>query len=138
MADRETLSLAVKEVDGPNTNGWYDVLFEDGSTPPKASTKSEELAKAAFQSRGTEAEVVISTVKSSKFTNIYVNEINGVKDTPKRRSGSSAASSAAPRDNNAIGNQWAIGRSTELLIASDRDFDFPLNKETMSDLLTQA
>lgn len=132
----ESLSLAVKDVDGPNPSGWYEVLFEDDAYP-KASTKNEELAKVAFQSRGSEAEVTLSKVVKGKFTNIYLNAINGVKDTPVKRAGT-AASSAAPRDNNVIGNQWAIGRSTELLIASDRDFDFPLNAETMSDLILQA
>jgi len=133
----ETLSLAVKEVDGPNAQGWFEVVFEDDS---KASTKSEELAKAAFQSRGTIADVVVSRVTKGKYTNVYLNEINGVKDSPKPRA-KTASNGAAPRTpetQERIARQWAYGRSIELLIASDSVFEFPLTSEQMSALSDQA
>lgn len=134
MAD--TLNLEINDVSEPNANGWYEVEFSDGT---KASTKSEELAKQAFQSRGTIATVVISEQKSGKFTNRYLNEINGVKDAPRPRGKTtSSGTSRTPEQGERIARQWAYGRAVELLIASDTNFDFPLSSENMSALSEMA
>lgn len=127
-----TQNLIVERVDGPNDNGWYDITFESGE---RAATKNEELAKAAFQSRGSEVPVVMSTRVSGKFTNVYLNEIDGMKDTPKkgaRKAPATVASGGFPRDNERIARQWAYGRAVELLIGSEQEFSFPLDSATMS------
>jgi hypothetical protein len=127
-------NVIVETVDGPNSNGFYDVIFDDGR---KAATKNEDLAKEAFQSRGVEVPVVISERVNGRFTNIYLNEINGVKDSPKRgkaKGSAPAAAAPAPRDNDRIAKQWAIGRSVELLVGSGMEFAFPLDDATKTQL----
>lgn len=126
-------TITVKEVDGPNSNGWYEVLLDDGR---KVSTKDEAVAKAAFQSRDVEAEAVISSQTKGKFTNVYLNQINGVGETrPKKPAAKPAASTGRdPATNDRIARQWAYGRATELLIGSGAEFVFPLDSKTMSDL----
>lgn len=132
--------VTVEKVDGPNSNGWYEVVFEDGS---KASTKNDDLAKEAFQSRGTEVPAVVSTVENGKFTNVYLNEINGVKDAFKKGSKARSASSApkggrTPAENDRIARQWAYGRAVELLVASGQEFVFPADSALMSQIAEQA
>lgn len=139
MAGTETV-VTVEKVDGPNSNGWYDVTFEDGR---KAATKNEEVAKHAFQSRGTSVTAVISEVVNGKFTNIYLNEIDGVKDGFKPRGGSKASGGSAkagrtPAENERIARQWAYGRAVELMIGSGAEFAFPLDSAAMSQLAEQA
>lgn len=127
-------TMIVEKVDGPNTNGWYTVTFEGGR---EATTKNEDLAKTAFQSRGSEVPVVISERVNGKFTNVYLNEIDGVKDTPKRSgkpaaTASKGSSGRTPAENDRIARQWAYGRAIELLIGSGSEFAFPLDSATMS------
>src|SRR6476661_1650833 len=107
-------TITVKDVDGPNSNGWYEILLEDDR---KVSTKDEDVAKAAFQSRGSEAEAVISSTVKGKFTNIYLNQINGVGEVrPKGKPAARAATKPGrtPAENDRIARQWAYGRATEL------------------------
>lgn len=135
-----TVTVEVKDVDGPNANGWYEITFDDGT---KASTRSEEVAKAAFQSRDAMAEARITESTSGRFTNRYLNEINGVSDGgPKKRSGGSSGASRSaartPAENDRIARQWAYGRATELLIGSGAEFTFPLEPEVMSQISEQA
>src|SRR6476659_5794621 len=89
----ETLTKEVKSDDGTNDNGWFDVEFADGTV---AATKDEEVSKAAFQARGTEAEVEIGTQTKGKFTNVYLNKINGVGGRPAAGSYGRKAPAAAP------------------------------------------
>lgn len=130
-------TVIVKDVSEPNERGWYTVELEDGRTP---TTKNPEVAKAAFQSRGTEVPVKINEQTSGKFTNLYINEVDGIKDAPKRGASASRStgSSAAPKDNERIARQWAYGRAVELLVASGTTFDFPLSSELMSAVAEQA
>lgn len=113
--------LTVDKVEGPNDNGWYEVIFENGV---KASTKNEDMAKTAFQSRGSEVPVVLTERVSGKFTNVYLNEIDGFKDAAKpkksaaRMSDTPAKSGRTKEDNERIARQWAYGRAVELFIAS--------------------
>lgn len=132
--------VTVEKVDGPNSNGWYEVTFDNGD---KASTKNEELAKAAFQSRGGEVSAVVSEVKNGKFTNVYLNEIDGVKDSFKGGGRKAAGSTSAkpgrtPAENDRIARQWAYGRAIELMIGSGAEFVFPLDSAAMSQLAEQA
>lgn len=137
-------TVIVKEVDGPNASGWYEVELEDGR---KASTKNEEMAKTAFQSRGSEVPVEISERVNGKFTNIYLNEIDGIKDTPKRGRKASTTSGSAPapsrggktpEEQNRIARQWAYGRAVELLVGSGAEFAFPLDSATKSAIADEA
>lgn len=127
-------TMTVEKVDGPNSNGWYEVTFEGGKV---ATTKNEELAKAAFQSRGGEVAVVISERVNGRFTNVYLNEIDGVKDTPRKGKATTASAPKSgggrtPAENDRIARQWAYGRAIELLIGSGGEFAFPLDSVTMS------
>lgn len=136
----EPTLVTVEKVDGPNSNGWWEVTFEDGK---KASTKNEDVAKAAFQSRGGEVPAVISEVVNGKFTNVYLNEIDGVKDSFKKGGRKAAAAPAAkagrtPAENDRIARQWAYGRAVELLIGSGAEFAIPLDSATMSQLAETA
>lgn len=135
----ETVDVIVEKVDGPNSNGWYEVEFTGGN---KASTKDENLAKAAFQSRGTEVSAVISEVTKGKYTNVYLNEIDGVKEAGTRGRKRTTAGAATPPTSDArdqrIARQWAYGRAVELLVGSGSEFAFPLDSATMSQLSEQA
>jgi hypothetical protein len=133
-----TQTVEVVEVDGPNPQGWFEITLEDGT---KVSTRDEIVAKEAFQNRGTEVEANISEVVKGRFTNRYLNEINGVRGKAPKRTGSPAEKAPAPapsKDNERIARQWAYGRATELLIASDTEFTFPLKPELMSQLSEMA
>lgn len=132
----------VDKVDGPNTNGWYEVHFEDGVV---ATTKNEDVAKTAFQSRGSEVPVVISERVNGRFTNIYLNEIDGVKDTPRKGAKAKASTTSggsgygkSPEEQERIARQWAYGRAVELLVGSGSEFAFPLDSVTMSQLSDMA
>jgi hypothetical protein len=122
----EKMKLKVDTVDGPNSNGWYEVEFEGGV---KASTKDEDVAQEAFKARGTEVEAVIAEVTKGKFTNVYLNSVNGVGGKPATaRKSSPRTGGAAPqagKDNERIARQWANGRAVELFIAGK----LPLSKE---------
>ena len=137
----QTEKIEVKSVDGPNDNGWYEVELSDGR---KSSTKDEAVAKEAFARLGEEVDAVIGTTTKGNFTNIYLNQINGVGDLkPAARRSSGAArsggGSAAPaKDTERIARQWAYGRATELLIAAGGPAAFPLSPEDMSNLSAQA
>jgi hypothetical protein len=134
-------TVIVKDVDGPNASGWYEVALEDGR---KASTKNEEMAKTAFQSRGSEVPAEISERVNGKFVNIYLNEIDGIKDAPRRGRKPAATASPAPRggkspeEQERIARQWAYGRSVELLVGSGAEFVFPLDSATKSAIADEA
>jgi len=136
-----TETITVEDVSGPNANGWREVTFEDGR---KASTKDEDIAKEAFQSRGNPVEAVISVSKNGKFTNTYLNQINGVGEAkPKGRPSSNGGSKTAsrgrtPAENERIARQWAYGRAVELLVGSGAEFAYPLDDATLSMIKTQA
>lgn len=137
-------NVTVKNVE--KNGAWYEVELEDGR---KASTKNQDVADAAFASRGNEVPAVINSQVKGKFTNTYLNEIAGVSDGGKKRSGVSNGSGggvsgsgiperAPGRDQERIARQWAYGRSTELLIASGMDFTFPLDITDFQKLKAQA
>ena len=137
-----TEKITVVGVDGPNSNGWYEAELEDGR---KVSTKDEEVAKEAFQSRGSEVDAIISSSTKGKFTNVYLNQINGVGNArPPRKTVSATPSSPArsggrtPAENDRIARQWALGRSVELLVGSGAEFAFPLDDATKKQLTDTA
>lgn len=116
-------TVVIKGVDGPNPSGWYEVELEDGRKP---STKDEDVAQAAFARRGESAEVVIGEQVKGNFTNLYLNQIDGignVKPTRKPSAGRTAKpSTVAASGNDAerqkrISQQWAMGRAVEMKIA---------------------
>lgn len=141
----ETIEVTVKDVSEPNSNGFREITFEDAEP---ASTKSDAVAEAAFQSRGTKVEAVIAETKRGKFTNRYLNAIAGVDDGggPKRGNGSRASSTTgrrsgggrSPEEQDRIARQWAIGRAVELLIGSGEEFTLPLEGEQLQRVLTTA
>ena len=119
-----TETVTIEEVDGPNANGFYEVTLGDGR---KASTKDDDIAQAAFAVRGGEAEVSLGTQTKGKFTNIYLNEVNGVRGAaPKRTASKRSATpdSGSPDRDARIAAQWALGRATELhILGKDASFD---------------
>lgn len=140
MADKETVTI--KDVEDKNSAGWYRVVLEGDSRTP--STKSDDVAQAAFAARGKEVEVVIGSTVNGNFTNFYLNEIDGVKDKPVRRSGGSKAASNGsggykpdPEKDKRIGRQWALGRAVELMVASGTAV-FPLTDEAVKALVSSA
>ena len=133
-------TVTVKDVGEPNSYGYREIFLEDGR---KASTKDEDIAKAAFAKRGEPVEAFITTSKKGNFTNTYLNMIDGVGSTkPPARSGRSSSSTngggRTPAENKAIAQQWAIGRAVELLAASGAEFDFPLDTVVEQAILSTA
>lgn len=126
----------VEKTRGP----WYEIHFEDGS---KASTKNPAIAEAAEELVGDQVLAVIAAVPNGNFTNYYLNQIGDVKDIPpakKPRTAKSMTTPAAGPDDRdkRISTQWAYGRSVELLMASGRDFDLPLDEDTQAVLESTA
>lgn len=124
----------------PTRGDWFEVHFEDGS---KASTKNPAIAEAAEASVGDQVLAVINSKQNGNFTNYYLNQIGDVKDAPakaKPRTAKSMTTPAAGPDDRdkRISTQWAYGRSVELLMASGRDFDLPLDEDTQAVLESTA
>ena len=82
-----------------------------------------------------------------KFTDHYLESVNGekgngaAKPAAKKPASSIRPAASGGKDQatqERIARQWAFGRATELLIASDREFSFPLDADTAADLKLQA
>ena len=133
-----------------NARDWYEITL-DGDDRVVA-TKNDKLAEAATAAVGKSAEVEINTQTRGAFTNHYLNEIDGVKDDSKPRASAKPRSpistgyvasgiSSGGRDSatqERIARQWAYGRAIELLMASDKSFDFPLDSLQFDSLRQQA
>lgn len=130
-----TETVTVQDVE-KTSSGWFEITLEDDER--KLSTKSQELADAAFQSRGKEVEAAITSKVNGRFTNHYVNEIAGVKEARRRSNGGARAAApraaATPTTTGDISNaerqriiqtEWAFGRAVELLMASGQEFTLP-------------
>lgn len=129
-------TIVVEDVD-KNASGWYEITLKDGR---KVSTRNTEFADAAFASRGSEVEAEVNSVKKGDFTNHYLNRFGDLEDSarPKRASGGTAkASGRSAETQNDIAKQWAVGRATELMIATGT-FNFPLSADDLSNLAQTA
>lgn len=132
-------TVVVTQVAGPNDRGWYEIELEDGRKP---NTKSREIAEAAMQRRGTPVEVTLNERKNGRYTNLYVNQFDTIEDAKPSGNGASRSSSTsgrkpAPRDDERqriIEKEWAYGRSVELLMASQAEFELPLDAATIRQL----
>lgn len=139
----ETLTLGIEDVSGPNENGYFTVTFTEGDHEyPDASTSNEEIRDAAFQARGTEAEVTIGVTQKGTYTNRYLNAVNGVRDKPKaakaKSTGGTRSSGGDDARQKTIAGQWAVGRATELLIASGATFAQPLDSDDLAKIKETA
>lgn len=134
-------------------SGWYEIELEDGR---KVATKAKKLADTAFQAKGSEIEVELNEQTKGKYTNIYLNAIGDVVDSPVKSNGSGRkpqptedpqeASHENPpipgpdtRDER-IARQWAFGRATELFAAGFTPTDKELDAiaKTAEGLLSRA
>lgn len=141
----ESATVTIKEVTDKG-NGWFEVAL-DGDDKV-LSTKSTTLAELANASVGGEAVVEFNSRTKGKFTDHYLESVNGEKGNgaakpAAKKPASRAITTAAPGGKSQdtqerIARQWAFGRATELLIASDREFSFPLDADTAADLKLQA
>jgi hypothetical protein len=140
-------SVVVTEVSKDTTKGGktiYTVEFEDGR---EAVTFDDAIAEEAFKTRGNDVEAEINVVKSGKFTNTYLNQLNGVGESRREqssggaRNGSSVPSRGKRQQSGGggfrdaatqerIARQWAYGRAVELAMASD--ITLPLTDEDKS------
>lgn len=134
-------TVTIKEVTDKG-NGWFEVALDGDERV--LSTKKSKLAELANASVGGTVEVKINTREKGRFTDHYLEEINGENGdngstapsrAPVKRAAPSSGKSDATQER--IARQWAFGRATELLIASDREFSFPLDADTFSDLKLQ-
>ncbi len=136
-----TETVTIKEV-ASKPSGWYEITLDGDDRKP--STKNEKLAEIAQAAAGGTADVIIGTSTKGAYTNHYLNEINGVKDAGKprvtgtRSAAAPAASGRSTETQNDIARQWAFGRAIELLMASQLDFDFPLDATQFESLKQQA
>lgn len=140
-----TETVTIKEVTSKG-NGWFNVELEGDDRV--LATKREKLAELANASVGSPVEVEINTREKGRFTDHYLEAINGEKGdsvlakarirsvAPRAAASGTTAKSGDVQER--IARQWAFGRATELLIASDREFSFPLDADTLASLEAQA
>lgn len=139
----ESATVTIKEVTDKG-NGWFEVAL-DGDDKV-LSTKNAKLAELANAAVGGEAVVEFNSRTKGKFTDHYLESVNGEKGNGAAASsakkpasrGSAGTTGKSPDTQERIARQWAFGRATELLIASDREFSFPLDADTSADLKLQA
>jgi hypothetical protein len=89
----ETVNVVVAS-DGVNEtpSGWFEVeLDTEEGERIKASTKDKEVADAALEIMGEPTTAKISRVVKGRFTNIYLNEINGTAGAKPKRSAASVS-----------------------------------------------
>ena len=131
----ETVKIAdVKK----NARDWYEISL-DGDDRVLA-TKDSKLADVANASIGADVEVVVNSRPNGNYTNHYLQEIGGVKETRSPRAAGSASRPAgkSPEVQADIAKQWALGRAVETLMASSEDFGFPLSPPVLEALTKQA
>lgn len=137
--------------------GWYEVELEGDDRV--LATKDRELADKAFASRGNPITVEIGHKKNGGFDNYYLNKIEEDGETtsvvkpadrpakPKETASTRTTTRRSPDEDRQkrdeerqkrIEAQWAFGRATELLIASETDFVFPLNEDILKQLAQTA
>lgn len=139
-------TFIVDKVD-EGTNGWYEITLKDGRM---VSTKNKKFAEHAHATRGSELEGELNEVKRGKFTNIYLNSLDGVEDEARSTNGGSGrprrgGGGRSPAEQDRIARQWAYGRAVELLATSTQEFTMPLDsvqkkalEETADWLLSQT
>lgn len=134
-------TVKIKDVQ-KNSRGWYEVTLEDDDRV--LATKDDKLSEVATASIGGAVEVEVNTRTKGNFTNHYLQEINGVKESKSF----TRSPASAPRSNGGggrdaatqerIARQWAYGRAIELLMASDESVSFPPTREQFAQITETA
>ena len=137
-------TVRIKDVK-KNERDWYEITLEGDDRV--LATKDEDLVKAATAAiGGSPVAVEVNTRVKGTYTNHYIVSVDGVKEAARPRA-TGPSRPAAPRTSGGgrdpetqerIARQWAYGRAIELLMASDQEFSFPLDKFQFDALKTQA
>lgn len=132
-------TVQIKDVK-TNSRGWTEITLEGDDRV--LATKDGNLTDAAKASIGAPVEVEVNTRTKGNFTNHYLASLGGVKEASRPRAAASEPArpsrGKSPEEQERIARQWAFGRATELLMASDTEFTFPLDERTFSALAQQA